>query len=982
MDILTTQQGGLYETLTPIQFHNLYLKLLALFENGNLTIDDEHYLSGAIKVDRAYLYAVQFLEGHYKDYGLSILHVHEADPFYEFEDPNTQFGAANTWGGQNPGMTIKNMENVVTWPNGNTLKSLAGWKDAVKFNEFSMFTRLTSPNKNEVFRGMPKLEEIDCTNLTKITYRFFYECPYLCKVAPNENNELPNLTTISGSEAFVRCDALETISIPNLTDTTLPQSTFYQCYHLKNVNIDGINLNTIDNYCFYYDNELESVTGLSHITKLNNEVFRHCTSLRNVDNINNIKYFGGQCFYECGALNLDSIDLHDAEYIYGSAFSYTGIKTANLQHIVYLTNGLRNCSALQTVTFGDHYTDYTITSGAFYDDVSLETINLDNCIEIQSEAFRNCNSLRSVGNTSNLLRFGGSANFLNCYALESINLVNIRQIPSSCFEHCRNLTTIGDISNVERIDAWAFNDSGLTGTIELTNVEILGKCAFRQCPNLETLDLCNITAINDTNPSENYRDCTSLTTFNAPKLKTIYGYDFYNCTSLTTVNIPECTTINDWAFSSCPSLKTINLPKVTTITTGFRGSSLINVSAPVLRSLGNESFRDVQTLKTALFESVETIGYYAFYNCNHLETISPMHNVTSIAYDAFEYCTLLESDIDLPIVESIGRWAFNGCKNIKHVILSNKLKIIEPGVFQTCENLLDITNTNAWESVSRSALRDCKRITSLDLSNLKTIVTDSDRSEGFQFAGMTMLETVTSLENLESISGNDAFYNCIALRTAPLSTKITVIPSYTFEACRSLENIGDISAVTKIDVKGFYNTNNLNYTGNLSSVEYLGEYAFANSGIGPNINLANWSSYNEKSSNHRYFQACPNIVTVNIPSLNIIPTATFEGCTRLESVTFSENLIEVGYYAFKSCLKLNNVVLPATVTTLRNECFNSCTSLKTMTVKATTPPECPNGNPFAGTTFNVIYVPAESIDAYKTATHWSNHASKYQAIPS
>ena len=28
-----------------------------------------------------------------------------------------------------------------------------------------------------------------------------------------------------------------------------------------------------------------------------------------------------------------------------------------------------------------------------------------------------------------------------------------------------------------------------------------------------------------------------------------------------------------------------------------------------------------------------------------------------------------------------------------------------------------------------------------------------------------------------------------------------------------------------------------------------------------------------------------------------------------------------------------------------------------------------------------IYVPAESVEAYKTATNWSNYASKIEAIP-
>lgn len=975
MDILTTQQDGLYETLTPIQFHNLYLKLLALFENGNLTIDDEHYLSGAIKVDRAYQYAVDFFNYHYQEYGLSILHVHESDPYYEFEDPNTQLGVANTWGGQNPGMTVKNMENTVTWPAGNTLKSLKGWKDAVKFNEFSMFTRMTTPNKNDVFREMPNLEEIDCTNLTKLTDRFFYQSSKLYKVGANINNELPNLLNL-GYEVFNRTP-IENISIPNLIDTTL-QRNFYECKSLKTAHIDGQNLNTIDSACFYNDEELTSVTGLTHLMKINGEAFRHCLKLNNVDNINNVTFFGSSCFTDCALMD---IDLTSAEYIYDWAFTRSGITNANLQNIKYLTNGLRECHSLKTVTFGDNYTDYTITGAAFYDDGLLETINLDNCIEIQGEAFGECKSLRTIGDTSNLLRFSGTHQFRNCYLLESINLSNIKLIPRSCFEECRNLSELGDISNVERIDAWAFHNSGITGTIELTNVEILGNAAFYGCSKLTELNIGPyITYINDSGPNENYKGCTALTTFIGPKLKTIYRSDFSECTSLTTVEVPECTLVDDYAFYGCTSLTDINLPKVVTMkNNACRNTKVVNFSAPLLTALDSEAFRDVTTLKNVSIESIEIIGTSAFYNCNHLETISQMHNVKTIDSYAFIYCSLLEGTIDIPNIEFLGNEAFRGCNNIEHVILSNKLKQINNAVFTTCENLKDITNSESWESIGKWAFRDCKRITSLNLSNVKNL-TCTNGNDGFHFSGMILLETVTSLENLESIEGEYAFYNCIALKTAPLSNKIKVIPSYTFESCRSLENIGDLTGLTTVNIKSFYNTVNLNYSGNLPNLEYIGPMAFSGSGIGPNLNLPKWSKYNTTSNTQSYFSDCLNIVTVNIPALNIIPTSAFYGCTNLESVTFSENLTEIGYYAFQNCSKLNNVVIPATVTIFRNQCFQNCTSLKIMTVKATTPPECPNGNPFAGTTFNAIYVPAGSVDAYKAAAYWKTFANVIQAI--
>ena len=58
-----------------------------------------------------------------------------------------------------------------------------------------------------------------------------------------------------------------------------------------------------------------------------------------------------------------------------------------------------------------------------------------------------------------------------------------------------------------------------------------------------------------------------------------------------------------------------------------------------------------------------------------------------------------------------------------------------------------------------------------------------------------------------------------------------------------------------------------------------------------------------------------------------------------------------------------------------------CTLLTSIIVEATTPPTLGYAA-LDGTHANlVIYVPSESVNAYKTATNWSKYASKIQAIP-
>ena len=53
-----------------------------------------------------------------------------------------------------------------------------------------------------------------------------------------------------------------------------------------------------------------------------------------------------------------------------------------------------------------------------------------------------------------------------------------------------------------------------------------------------------------------------------------------------------------------------------------------------------------------------------------------------------------------------------------------------------------------------------------------------------------------------------------------------------------------------------------------------------------------------------------------------------------------------------------------------------------MTIKAVTPPEVGTGV-FNGMGSNyVIYVPSQSVNAYKNARGWATYASHVQAIPS
>ena len=79
--------------------------------------------------------------------------------------------------------------------------------------------------------------------------------------------------------------------------------------------------------------------------------------------------------------------------------------------------------------------------------------------------------------------------------------------------------------------------------------------------------------------------------------------------------------------------------------------------------------------------------------------------------------------------------------------------------------------------------------------------------------------------------------------------------------------------------------------------------------------------------------------------------------------------------------RLDSIVIPATVTNLAQNCFGMNQSIRFATFLAVTPPTF-GLSVFAYAPNNfVIYVPAESVDAYKSASNFTAYASRIYPIP-
>lgn len=125
------------------------------------------------------------------------------------------------------------------------------------------------------------------------------------------------------------------------------------------------------------------------------------------------------------------------------------------------------------------------------------------------------------------------------------------------------------------------------------------------------------------------------------------------------------------------------------------------------------------------------------------------------------------------------------------------------------------------------------------------------------------------------------------------------------------------------------------------------------------------------------------ITTTDLYGITQVGRWVFYECTALTSVSLPEGVTHIGEHAFDYCTALKTVTIPSTISNIGGFAFQYGRALESITVLATTPPSLGNTQVFSYGTTCPIYVPAESVAAYKSATNWATNsiASRIQAIP-
>ena len=131
------------------------------------------------------------------------------------------------------------------------------------------------------------------------------------------------------------------------------------------------------------------------------------------------------------------------------------------------------------------------------------------------------------------------------------------------------------------------------------------------------------------------------------------------------------------------------------------------------------------------------------------------------------------------------------------------------------------------------------------------------------------------------------------------------------------------------------------------------------------------------------FSGCSNITSLTLPnSLKIIHNGALTGLHGVTTLVIPDSVkrIESSSSYPNTTTSLTSLTLGSGLEYIGNNAFYNRTNLTSITCLATTPPTLgTNTNAFDNTNNCPIYVPEDSVDAYKAA--WTKYADRIQAMP-
>lgn len=370
-------------------------------------------------------------------------------------------------------------------------------------------------------------------------------------------------------------------------------------------------------------------------------------------------------------------------------------------------------------------------------------------------------------------------------------------------------------------------------------------------------------------------------------------------------------------------------------TPGFNGkykltlddTSVVSAECDSSSSVTSSETQDYrhEIVSVEIGDCVTTIDDGAFFNEYMISSVTIGNNVTSISEYAFTMCTELSEIVIPDNVTSIGYAAFAQCTVLTSITISCGIISIGESAFEETSPRAIIINATTPPTLGANAFR----------------YTDK----------CPIYVPCASVDAYKAASGWSEYrarIRGIQPCTLPPKYVLTLNDSSTVSAeCNSSLSVtsGDVSS---------------QYSGSVVSavigdcVSNIGQRAFSYSSGLTSVTLSD--------------------------SVTSLSAAAFSYCSGLTSIDIPDSVTKIGGTVFTRCFSLTSVTIGSGCTAIGQQAFYNCTALTSVTIEATTPPTLGSSS-FNYTNNCPIYVPASSVNTYKSASGWSTYASRIQAIP-